>query len=82
MILLISLEKNRFDDKLKILNKKVTSNKTKYLLVENDLNELSERVKAISTKGLTKDLINKNSIEFLNRNITKLFCIYTSYKIH
>ena len=40
-----------FDNKLK----DVTSNK-------NELNELSKKVKAISTKGLTKDLINKFSI--------------------
>ena len=33
----------------------VTSNK-------NELNKLSEKVKAISKKGLTKDLINKFSI--------------------
>ena len=29
---------------------------------ENELNELSKKVKAILTKGLTKDLINKFSI--------------------
>ena len=29
---------------------------------ENELNELSKKVKAISTKGLTKDLISKFSI--------------------
>ena len=33
----------------------VTSNK-------NELNELSKKFKAISTKGLTKDLINRLSI--------------------
>ena len=54
--------------------KTVASNK-------NELNELSKKVKAISTKRLTKDLINKSSI--LNgakffRNISKLFSIYTS----
>ena len=32
------------------------------MLVENKLNELSEKVKLISTKGLTKYLINKYSI--------------------
>ena len=37
------------------MNKNVTSNK-------NKLNELSEKVKTISTKVLTKDLINKFSI--------------------
>ena len=34
----------------------------KHVLIENELNELSEKFKAISTKGLTKDLINKFSI--------------------
>ena len=46
------LKKTGFDNKL---NKNVTSNK-------NELNELSEKVKRISAKGLTKDLINKSSI--------------------
>ena len=45
------VKKTDFDNKLK----DVTSNK-------NELNELSEKVKAISTTGLTKDLINKLSI--------------------
>ena len=45
------VKKTDFDNKLK----DVTSNK-------NELNELSKRFKAISTKGLTKDLINKFSI--------------------
>ena len=31
------VKKTDFDDKLKKLNKKVTSNKTKHLLVENEL---------------------------------------------
>ena len=43
-------------------NKNVTSNKTKHVLVWNKLNELLKTVEAISTKGLTKDLINKNNI--------------------
>ena len=42
MVLLILLKKTDFHDKLKSLNKKITSNKTKYLLVENELNELSK----------------------------------------
>ena len=50
-----------FDDKLKKLNKNVTSTNTKHVLVENELNEQSGKVNAISTKGLTKDLINKLS---------------------
>ena len=47
---------------LKILNKKVTLNKLKHALVENELDELSEKVELISTKELTKDLINEYSI--------------------
>ena len=31
-------------------------------LNKNELNELSKKIKSISTKGLTKDLINKFSI--------------------
>ena len=46
------VKKTDFDDKLKNMNKNVTSNKTKHAIVENELNELSEKVKAISTKGL------------------------------
>ena len=45
------VNKTDFDNKLK----DVTSNK-------NELNELSKKVKAISTEGLTKDLIDKFSI--------------------
>ena len=45
------IKKTDFDNKLK----NVTSN-------INELNALSKKVKAISTKGLTKDLINKFSI--------------------
>ena len=56
------VKKTNFNDKLKHLNKTVTSNKIKQVPVENELNELSEKVKAISAKGLTKDLINKYSI--------------------
>ena len=49
------LKKKDFDKKLKNLNKNVTSNK-------DELNKLSEKVKEISTKGLTEDSINKFSI--------------------
>ena len=43
------------EDKLKNLNKNATLNKTKHVLVENELDELSKKVEAIITKGLTKD---------------------------
>ena len=57
-------KKTDFDDKLKNSNKNITSDKTKHVLDEgeNELNELSKKFKPISTKGLTKDLINKFSI--------------------
>ena len=42
--------KKDFDKKLKNLNKKFTSSKTKHVLVENELNELLEKVKLLSTK--------------------------------
>ena len=65
--------------RLKKIYKNVTSNETKHALVENELNELSEKVKAISTKELTKDLINKFS--FLNG--TKYFSsgIFQNYLV-
>ena len=57
---------------------------TKY---ENELNELSEKVKATSTNWLTKDLINGNKIlndtkYFFFRNTSKLFRIDTGWRIH
>ena len=50
---------------------------------KNELNKLSKQVKAISTKRLTKDLINKFSIlngaKYFSLEIfQKLFSIYTS----
>ena len=59
MILIISLKKTDFDNDLKNLNKVITSNKTKQVIVENELNKLPEKVKTISTKGLTKDFDKK-----------------------
>ena len=56
------MKKRDLDKKLKKLNKNVTSNKTKHVLVENELNKLIKKVKAISTKKLSKDLINKYNI--------------------
>ena len=55
-------------------------------LNKNELNELSKKFKAISTKGLTKDLIKQFSILnnskifskiFFFRNISKFLSIYT-----
>ena len=47
-----------FDNKLLSFNKRINSNKTKHLRVENESNQLPKKVEAISTKGLRKDLIN------------------------
>ena len=81
MVLLILLKKTDFHDKLKSLNKKITSNKTKYLLVENELNELSKKVEAISRKRLTKDWINKykilNSTKCFSSEILQNFLVIT-----
>ena len=44
------VKKTDFDDKLKNLSKKVTSNKTTHVLAENELDELSEKVNLLSTK--------------------------------
>ena len=41
---------------------------------KNELNELSKKIKEISTKGLTKDLIDR----FRIINKAKLFSNYTS----
>ena len=57
-----------FDNKVK----NVTSNK-------NESNELLKYVKAISTKGLTKDLINKFSI--LNEPIYFSLGIFQNYLV-
>ena len=60
MILLI-LNLTDFANKLLSFNKTINSNKTKHVLIENELNELSKKVEAVSTKGLTKDLISFDS---------------------
>ena len=42
--------------------KNVTSNKTNHVLIETELDGLSIKAELISTKGLTKELINGYSI--------------------
>ena len=59
------VNKANFDNKLLSFNERINSNKTKHVLAENELNELSKKVEAISAKGLTKDLINGYKV--LNR---------------
>ena len=49
------VKRTDFDDKLKKKKKKnVTSNKTKYVLVENEVNELSGKVKLVNLILLMK----------------------------
>ena len=44
------MKKTNFDDKPKNLNEKINLNKTKHVLVENELNERLKKVEVISTK--------------------------------
>ena len=52
------------------------------MLVENESNEICEKVKAISTKGLTKYLINKCSIlngaKYFYSGVLQIYFIYTN----
>ena len=72
-----------FDNKLLSFNKRINSNKTKHVLVENELNE-SKKVEAISTKESTKDLINGNKIlngtRYFSSGTLQNHLIYFSYK--
>ena len=52
------VKKTDFDNKLLGFNKRSNSNKTKYVFIENELNELTKKVGAISKNRLIKDLIN------------------------
>ena len=54
--------KTYFDEKLRSINKNVTSNKTKHVEAEKKLNDVLEKVKLIPIKELAKDLINGCSI--------------------
>ena len=67
------VKKTDFDNKLK----NVTSNKT-------EITELSKKVKAISIKGLTKDLINKVSIlngaKYFSSGIFQNYLVFISGK--
>ena len=47
---------------MKNLNKKVTLNKTRHIEFNTKLDNLEKKVKIISTKGLTADLVNNYSI--------------------
>ena len=54
------LTKTDFDAKLSSLNRKVTINKTKYLLVENELKKLKILIRFISKVKVTlKKMVSK-----------------------
>ena len=74
------VEKTGFDNKLKNLIKIATSNQLKHILVVNELDELSEKVELISTKGLTKDLVNGYSIfkDAKSSDVLKNYLIFIS----
>ena len=56
----------------------------KHILAENELNELSEKVKAISITGLTKNLINQFSIlngaKYFSLRISQNYLVYIPAK--
>ena len=62
--------------------KKSTSNETEHALIENELDKLSEKVRAISTKGLTKDIINGykilNGARYLSSGVFQKYLIFSS----
>ena len=66
------------------IDEKVTSNKTKYVLVENELNELCKKVEVISTKGLTKALINVykilNAAKYFSLGMIQNYLVFISAK--
>ena len=79
-----SINKTDFDNKLLGFNKRINSNKIKDVVVDNELNELTKKVEAISTKGVTKDLINGSKIlngaKYFYSGKRKNHLIYFSYK--
>ena len=56
------------------------------MLVENELNELLKKVEAISTKGLTKDLINRykilNAAKHFSSGIFQNYLVFIPAKKH
>ena len=54
------VKKTDFDDKLKNLNKKVTSNKTKHLLVENELKNYKHLIQVFLLVKVTLIMMEHN----------------------
>ena len=53
-MILVILLKTDVANKLVSFNKRINTNKSKDVLAENELNELSKKIQAISTKVLKK----------------------------
>ena len=68
-------KKTDFDGKLKNWNKKVTSNKTKHMLVESELNELSEKVKLLSANSYSFSL---SRMYFTSNDGSQNVCLSTN----
>ena len=68
---------------MKKLIKKTTK---KHVLAKNELNEISKKVEAISTKGLTKDLISKYSIlngaKYFSSGILQNYLVFIAANKH
>ena len=78
------VKKTGFYNKLSGFDKRITSNKTKHVAAENEVNELTKKVEAISTKGLTKDLVNGykilNRVRYISSGTFQNHLVYFSYK--
>ena len=79
------VEKTDFDGKLGIISKKVTFHKRRKVQANKELHELSEKVTLISTKGLTKDLINKystfNGAKHFSKNGLQNYFVYVKWAL-
>ena len=58
-----------FDDKLKNLNEKVTSGKSKHLLLENELKNLQDKTEKLQTM-IQVSLLVKASLSMMEQNFT------------
>ena len=56
------VKKTYFDERLIYIKRNVTLNKARHVEVKNKLDDISRKVKIISTKESTKKLVNKYSI--------------------
>ena len=66
------VNKTDFDNKLLSFNNRINSSKTKHVLIENELNELSKKVKLLSTKDyrFLQAIMDYKLCLFINQQIT------------